>query len=257
MYKIMSTNVLGKYSKHVAEDDITEARMRTIAECIEFYAPDSIGVQEYGSQNKKFLPKYLSEKYLSVEFGQNWISTFYDAERLALEHSICKKLTTSSGQNYCFTVAVFSDKVNGSLAYIHGNLHLEYKDKETRLIDAEEINAEIEELYKNNEDYKALPLLITGDYNAKLSAEPEVFSAIAGDRNIRSAVAVADVAEDGQTSYHGSVGVPRGAGEAIDHILVNGDTTHVIVHNIIKEDDYPAILAASDHYPVVVEFLPR
>lgn len=257
MYKIMSTNVLGKYSKHAAEDNITEARMRTLAECIEFYAPDSVGVQEYGRQNQKFFPEYLPSKYQFVEFGQSWISTLYNSERLVLEHSTCRKLTTSSGQNYCFTIAVFSDKVNGSLAYIHGNLHLEYKDKETRIIDAAEINAEIKELYNNNEAYRAVPLLITGDYNASLLKEPEVFSTISGDYHIKSAVLVADSAEDGQATYHGSVGVPRGVGEGIDHVLVSCDTVHVTHHNIIKEDDYPKILDASDHYPLLVEFQPQ
>ncbi|MBQ8817036.1 MAG: hypothetical protein IJZ83_00495 [Clostridia bacterium] len=256
MYKIMSVNVLGKYLQHESEDEITESRMKTIAECIELYAPASVGVQEYGRQNKKFFPKYLPKKYEFVEFGQDWISTFYDAELLRLEHSICKRLTTSSGQKYCFTIAVFSEKESGKLAYIHGNLHLEYKDKETRIINAEEINAELSELYKDNEDYSTLPLAITGDYNANLVTEPEVFSNMAGELHIRSAMTVADVAEDGQATFHGKLGNPRGEGNAIDHVLVNCDTTHVLSHDVIKENDYPEILDASDHYPVLVEFEP-
>ncbi len=255
MYKIMSTNVLGKYPRHSAEDAITESRMKTLAECISFFAPDSVGVQEYGSQNQIFLPKYLPEKYTFVDFGQTWISTFYDSERLLPIKTVCKRLSTSSNQGYRFTAVVFAHKADGSLAYIHGNLHLEYKDKETRLINAEEVNAAIRELFAENEEYKALPLVITGDYNARADLESAVFETIAGDYNIKDSVSVAENAEGECGTFH-PVGVPVMSGTAVDHVLVNCDTVRVLTQNIIKEDDYSGILDASDHYPLLIEFSP-
>ncbi len=255
-YRIMSINVLGKYPQHESENEITEARMKAIAECVCHYAPDSVGLQEYGSQNKLFLPKHLPAEYAFVDFGQYWISTFYNANKLTLTDSRCKRLTTSSNQGYRFTLAVFSHKESGELAYIHGNLHLEYKDKETRIIDAEEINASLSELFAEEPQYSALPLVITGDYNATISSEPEVFAKIAGSLNIQSAENVTLKSEGGQFTFHNATGVPKGAGDAIDHALVNCDTTCVQLHDVIKENDYPEILSASDHYPILVEFSP-
>ncbi len=252
-YKIMSINVLGKYPKQESENEITESRMKTIAECVAHYGAHSVGLQEYGSQNKLFLPKYLPSEYTFVDFGQDWISTFYNTKKLTLVKQSCKRLTTSSNQKYCFTVSVFSSKQNGELAYIHGNLHLEYKDKETRIIDAEEINAVLTELFAENEKYSSLPLVITGDYNAPPDTEPQIYATIAGNYNIKSAADVADSAESGEATFHFEIGKARGAGSAIDHALVNCDTTAVHLHNVIKENDYPAILDASDHYPVFVE----
>ncbi len=252
-YRIMSVNVLGKYPKQESENEITESRMKTIAECVAHYGADSVGLQEYGSQNKLFLPKYLPADYTFADLGQDWISTFYNAKKLAVEKSFCKRLTTSSNQKYCFTVVVFSHKGSGEPAYIHGNLHLEYKDKETRIIDAEEINAAISELFAEDEQYRSLPLVITGDYNAPPDAEPEIYTTIAGAFNIKDSAAVATIAEDGEATFHFNTGVARGAGSAIDHVLVNCDTTEVHLHDVIKENDYPDILSASDHYPVLVE----
>ncbi len=253
-YTVMSSNILGKYSQDSAEDSTTDSRMQAIADCIAYYAPDSVGFQEYGSQNKLFLKKYLPKEYAFVDFGQEWIPTIYNNDKLELVDSVCKRLTTSSAQQYCFTVAVFASRESGDLAYIHGNLHFEYKDKETRLINAEEVNDALWALFDENEDYKSLPLVITGDYNATTKSEPKVFSTISDGYSIKTASDVALSAEKNQATYHHNVGTIAGTGDAIDHVLVNTDTTQVYLHDIIKEADYPDILTASDHYPVLIEF---
>ena len=251
MYKIMSANVLGKYERQIFEDSTTQARMKIIGELIGAERPDSVGIQEYGSRNQKFLPMYIPPCYAAVDFDQKWISTFYNKDKFTVTDKCSLKLTTSSNQGYRFTWAVLGHK-NGGLAYIHGNLHLEYKDHETRLINASEINSELTRIF-NNTEYRNLPLVITGDYNAKLETEPDVFSAIAGKYDIRSAALVAHSAENGQATFH-QLGKSTGAGNALDHALVNCGITEVYRHDIIKEDSCPSIVDASDHYPVIIEF---
>ncbi len=253
-YSVMSSNLLGKYPQDASEDKATDSRMKTIAECIKHYAPDSVGFQEYGSQNKLFLTQYLPSEYKFVDFGQDWIPTLYNSNTLVLEDSACTTLTTTSNQQYRFTAAVFSSKTSGDMAYIHCNLHLEYKDAATRLTNAEEINEALHKLFEKSNDYSSLPLVITGDYNAAPETEPKVFETISDGHNIKNSVEVAKSSEKGQATYHKNVGVTAGVGNAIDHVLVQADTTKVYSHNIIKENDYADILSASDHYPVLVEF---
>ena len=251
MYKIMSANVLGKYERQIFEDSTTQARMKIIGELIGAERPDSVGIQEYGSRNQKFLPMYIPSCYAAVDFDQKWISTLYNKDKFTVTDKGSLRLTTSSNQGYRFTWAVFNRK-DGSPAYIHGNLHLEYKDHETRLINASEINSELTRIF-NNTEYRALPLVITGEYNAKLEIEPDVFFAIAGKYDIRSAALVAHSAENGQATFH-QLGKPSGIGNALDHALVKCSTTEVYRHDIIKEDSCPSIVDASDHYPVIIEF---
>ena len=251
-YTVMSMNVLGKYSGDTAQDSTTKARMKIIGDYVSDLKPDSIGIQEYGARNIAFLPGYLPSNYASVDFGQSWISTFYNTDKYTIKAKNCIRLTTSSNQKYCFTWVVFANKNDESLAYIHGNLHLEYKDTTTRITNAQEVNTEISKIFANAE-YKALPFVITGDYNAKHEIEPAVFSKIAGIYNIKCAAQVAMSAEKGQATYH-NVGVSAGTGYALDHVLVNTDTTQALSHDIIKENDYAQIVSASDHYPVVVKF---
>ena len=253
-YTVMSTNVLGKYSGDTAQDATTEARMKIIGDYVKTLMPDSRGVQEYGARNKAFLPEYLPSEYASVSFSPDWVATFYNSAKFSVEAKNCIRLTTVSNQNYCFTWVVFRHK-DGDLAYIHGNLHLEYKNTATRITNAEEVNDEISRIFANSQ-YASLPLVITGDYNAKLEIEPAVFSTIAGNYNIRCASEVALAADSGQASFH-ELGVSSGAGMALDHILVNCDTTEALTHDIIKQDDYAEIVNASDHYPVVVKFIAK
>ena len=142
-YTVMSMNVLGKYSGDTAQDSTTKARMKIIGDYVSDLKPDSIGIQEYGARNIAFLPGYLPSNYASVDFGQSWISTFYNTDKYTIKAKNCIRLTTSSNQKYCFTWVVFANKNDESLAYIHGNLHLEYKDTTTRIANTQEVNAEI------------------------------------------------------------------------------------------------------------------
>ena len=261
VYKVLSANVLGIWSSSKPEVVATaQSKMDTIVNYINTVKPDSVAVQEYGNYNKKYLNTDTLDGYKMFESSNNgnMMPMFY-RDIYSIADSGCISIQVRVGYNPVSFSWMVLENADGTLAYIHGNLHLDYgkagTDEHKRVYQCELINAELGKIFASNAEYKTIPLILTGDYNTKVN-DPDadaIFGTLIGDYSIENVLDVAESAEKGHATYHSAPGKLPTGDQPIDHALVNSQSKRVLTHNIITDDDWDGMLDASDHYPILIE----
>ncbi|MBQ8212602.1 MAG: hypothetical protein IJZ80_01230, partial [Clostridia bacterium] len=162
---------------------------------------------------------YAKEKYNLIEYGTKWLSDTPD---------VASKL---EGAQYLrnFTWALLEDKATG-VRYLHVNTHLDTAGSAIR-------TAEVEILLDFLKDYNNVPVVLTGDMNAKINTN---------ELNLIKSFGLANVFD-----YDNLTGVKPNA-DAIDWIFLTPDSVNMTYHTV----DYSLYNGSlpSDHYPYYAEF---
>ena len=260
--RVMSANVLGTKTGSGYECP-TEVRAAIMAEYILAHSPDSVGFQEFYGDVASIIKSDLAKKYRTVDFGGGMTATMYLKDKYTVvdKNVISTRVEETAGdskaQNYTFTWVLLEDAEGER--YIHANLHLEYRSDALRLEQCDMINAELDKVLAK---YPDAALVITGDYNSKISGNSPIFDAIKGKTESDAGLSI-ECAElcapegkrdDDRSSYHSvcsHTDIVTGTPSALDHIMVSTDTVDVKLHKII----YDALIChASDHCPVIIDF---
>ena len=128
-----------------------------------------------------------------------------------------------------FTWALLEDKATG-MRYLHVNTHLDTAGSPIR-------QAEVEILLDFLKDYNNVPVVLTGDMNAKINT---------AELSLIKSFGLADVFD-----YNNLTGVKPNA-DAIDWIFLTRDSVSMTYHTI-DYSKYNGDLP-SDHYPYYAEF---
>jgi endonuclease/exonuclease/phosphatase family metal-dependent hydrolase len=260
--RVMSSNVLGTRTGSGYECP-NEVRAAIMAEYILAYSPDSVGFQEFYGDVASIIKSDLAKKYQTVNFDGGMTATMYLKDKYTVvdKKVISTRVEETAGdskaQNYTFTWVLLEDAEGER--YIHANLHLEYRSDALRLEQCDMINAELDKVLAK---YPDAALVITGDYNSKISDGSPIFDAIKGKTESDAGLSI-ECAElcapegkrdDDRSSYHSvcsHADIVTGTPSALDHIMVSTDTVDVKLHKII----YDALIChASDHCPVIIDF---
>ena len=224
--------------------DQTEARIQRVINVLLRYMPDSVGLQEADEMWMIALKKALSDYYVFVGEGREGgtkgdaVPVLYSKEKYHLIESGTKWLTTTPdevskmpGADYYrnFTWAVLEDKATG-VRFMHVNTHLDVAGSKIRY-------AEVKILMQFLQNYNNIPIVLTGDMNAKANTDELNFF-----KNFNMAT-VFDYKEltDARTNIN-----------AIDWIYMTSDSVNMTYHTYddsVYNGDYP-----SDHYPYYAKF---
>ncbi|MBE6633819.1 MAG: hypothetical protein E7620_05700, partial [Ruminococcaceae bacterium] len=231
-------------SFNVYTADQTEARINRVINVLLRYMPDSIGLQEADEKWMMELKKVLSDYYAFVGEGREGgskgdaVPILYSKEKYNLIESGTKWLTSTPdevskmpGAEYYrnFTWALLEDKATG-VRYLHVNTHLDTAGTEIRY-------AEAKILLQFLQSYNNVPVVFTGDMNAKLNTN---------ELNLFKNFNLATVFE-----YKDLTNVKTNA-DAIDWIYMTPDSVNMTYHTY-DTSKYNGDLP-SDHHPYYAEF---
>ena len=209
-------------------------------------APDTLGVQECSTDWHHILCKAIGDEYGFVGDLTNYErliwrnAIFYRKDRFELVETKTRWLSETPDvmsrtpfyyQYRVMTHAVLKDKQTGK-TFVHCNTHVGFRDDERPI----HWRALIDML--NGFD---IPLVATGDYNAKADSE---YCGWMKDAGYANAYEIAPVRDD-ESSYRGGIG-------HIDHCFVTPDTVEPLVHDLLG--DMVDGVAPSDHKALVVKF---
>ena len=231
-------------SFNVKTYDQTDARDQRVINAILRYMPDSVGLQEAdehwmtvlkgalsdyygfvgegregGSKGDAVPILYSKEKYDLIEYGTKWLSETPD---------VSSKL---EGAQYLrnFTWALLEDKATG-VRYLHVNTHLDTAGTAIR-------QAEVEILLQFLKGYDNVPVVLTGDMNAKINTAELTMIKNFGFADVFDCQNVAGVKPNA---------------DAIDWIYLTSDSVTMMYYTF-DSSTYNGDLP-SDHYPYYAEF---
>lgn len=224
--------------------DQTDARINRVINVLLRYMPDSIGLQEADEKWMLELKKSLSDYYAIIGEGREGgskgdaVPILYSKEKYSLIESGTKWLTSTPdevskmpGAQYYrnFTWALLEDRATGT-RYLHVNTHLDVAGSEIRY-------AEVKILMQFLQNYNNVPVVLTGDMNAKANTN---------ELNLLKLFNLATVFD------YKDLTDPKTNANAIDWIYLTSDSVEMTYHtydNSTYNGDYP-----SDHYPYYAEF---
>ena len=242
---VSSNSDFSTMSFNVYTANQTVERIDRVINVLLRYMPDSIGLQEANEKWMMELKKVLSDYYEFVGKGREEgnqgeaVPILYAKEKYNLIESGTKWLTSTPdevskmpGAKYyrIFTWALLEDKATG-MRYLHVNTHLDTAGSDIRY-------AEVKILMRFLQNYNNVPVILTGDMNAKLNTNELNFF-----KNFNLATVF---------DYEELTDVKTNA-NAIDWIYLTSDSASMTYHTFddsIYNGDYP-----SDHYPYYAEFI--
>ncbi|RNC83285.1 MAG: endonuclease/exonuclease/phosphatase family protein [Balneola sp.] len=253
-YSAMTYNI--RYNTQGDGVDWWENRKEWVADVINFYEPDVLGIQEGLHGQVMYLDSALIE-YSYVGVGRDdglkegeYAAIYFKEEKLAVLDSGTFWLSETPnepsygwGANFrrITTWAEFQDKDSGDIIWVL-NAHFDHETPLARLNGAKLMLEKLESWNTTND-----PVIVMGDFNAIPEAEPiQVFSS-----------ELYDSKEVSQTSPIGPIGTYNGfdvhhpLDNRIDYIFVNGKI-NVQKYAVISETRDQR--TPSDHLPVYIKF---
>lgn len=234
-----------------------ENRKAWVADLVNYYAPDVMGIQEGLASQVNYLDSTLID-YSFVGVGRDdgatkgeYSAVFYNAKKLDVIESGTFWLSETPGQvsvgwdasmERISSWAKFSVKETGEKFWVF-NAHLDHIGPESRL------NA-LKLVYQTAKDKNSegLPVLVMGDFNSFPDAPPIQFlSSVMNDSRKIS-----------QTKPYGPFGTFNGFD--VRHPLAENRIDYIFVNDKITVQKYAAIsevragLSPSDHLPVFINF---
>ena len=258
--RVMSSNVLNDGYVSGERDWTHEDRADMLSACYLTFLPDFIGMQEMGSRQIGWYREKLAEVYaepntptgryqnLPTADGQrinhNFIPIFYNKHKYDLitshyRHFFVKGL-------WGIHWALYQSRENPEQKIIHANMHPSADGPRIPpcLMEARR------ELIHLRRHYPKVPIVFTGDYNARYETEP--FQAMFEGLNMTSGMLVADQT-DGFQYWNHQLGNPEPARPhltTLDHVSVTTDLLDVKLHRVLRDE---MLAKASDHYPIFVD----
>lgn len=240
-------------------------RLTQIIQIIDKYRPDTVGLQEdklYGLQQiKARLGDVYEQVAINMSVSQNegeYCSILYNKNKLSVVESGTKWMSPTPDVPYSefecpvevenpnelrpriFTYAVFERKSDG-FRYMHVNTHLSHVCNEMRVL-------QIEVLANFLDNYKEIPVIVTGDFNSESTMRPYF---IMTSHDFSDSQQLAKITKNTGKTYLGDVVTPVTFNKVIDFCFMR-DVKYVRYYSVITDtinDEYP-----SDHMPVYVEF---
>ena len=233
-----------------------ELRKEWVADQVNYYAPDVMGIQEGKHEQVTFLDSALiNYDFVGVgrddgKTGGEYSAVFYNAEKLEVLESGTFWLSETpnkvsvgwdASMERISSWAKFKDKLTGDQFWVF-NAHLDHIGPESRLNALKLVYQKTQE--KNIE---GLPVLVMGDFNSVPGAPPIQFL---------SSV-MKDSREVSETKPYGPIGTFNGFDVSsplegrIDYIFVNDE---IDVKKYVVISEVRGGLSPSDHLPVFVHF---
>ncbi len=247
LVRIMSSNILYTLDETAEE---TEKRMEILGGYYLKFLPDFLGLQEVSLLSRSLLIDHISEKYAYTQVTdgvKNYTPLVYRKDLYDVLRCEYLKFEGHGGSMWSYQWALYRFKAEPQKRIIHMNLHYHFASTETRLQDADTVNKELKALM---EEYPAVPIFVTGDYNSGVST-PE-FKAMCRGIKMNSGMLLTDY-NDGYKSWwhHPGEYEPAEDTEEIDHIVVTEERAKVVIHRKIKDRFICA--EGSDHCPVYID----
>lgn len=235
------------------------------------YMPDVIGLQEVNvdrvrTAKPESIFAMLKDTYTEVPVNainpskNSYVPILYRADKLELVDSGWHLYADGAGdQSKSVAWAVFRDKTSGK-SFGMANTHFYWtgdaKGQAARLIDAKEII----EVVADAQTKHAVPFIIGGDLNCRMSAEPQIMLTKAGWKNAwRSATGYRSNSNghhsyptlDEATGLYSGAPLPSGDySTAIDHIYMVGEGAEIRQFETIL---HTFAIDSSDHCPIFVD----
>ena len=230
------------------------ARMNALADQINQYSPDLLGVQEETPVWREFLSAHLDPKYARVGEGRRGASNtsesnesaavYYDTQKFELLHTVTKWLSATpdfpsyiEGAHFPRTVtfAVLKRRSDG-VKLVYANTHFDCGPDAVR-------EAESRCLPKIREGFGALPFLISGDFNCQ--PDSPVYDLVREGGLLDASRIAPETKLESTFHGYGKMGV------IIDYFFVNEKIKPLAyrVHTEKPNGEY-----ASDHYPITLCF---
>lgn len=236
-------------SFNVLTTDLSTARRDRVIATILRSLPDTFGVQEANPNWMAELQGRLGQYYSYIGTGTGGgsngehVAVFYSKERFELVEGNTYWLTETPEENSVmpgtdwprvYTYAVLKDKVTGE-SFMHLNTHLDTAGSNIRL-------AEVLLLMEFLEDYNDLPVILSGDLNAK--ADSTEMQTLFKNQFIQPLDALEDAKDQKPTFYIGDC--------VIDYVLITNDCLEMLNYRVEGERIYGDY--ASDHNAIYIDF---
>ncbi len=251
--RIMSFNIL---SEEWAANATLAPRISGVTDCIRYYNPDIIGIQEVSAAWYPKLKEILGDTYELINVNilngknNNYTALAYNKNTVKLIESDLYFYTVGNSQRLrLINAGVFELKISGQKLVVtntHFNANHKGAEIETqnRLIQASEFIAKIKE-YK---DKYNCPVISTGDYNCDESTTP--YASIMDSGIFQEAKHSAAVKGTIVKTYHDLGKMPANEVNSIDHIFYTEGVDALYYTTIIDD----AVIRSSDHNPIFADF---
>ena len=256
--RVMTLNIRCAACEQESDINHWSKRKYLVAELIEKYNPDIIGLQEAEKRQIDDLFDLL-DGYEWIGVGRDdgketgeYNAIFYKVGRFSIAQTKTFWLSEtpevpSKGWDAAFnrtvTIAEIEDK-QASKHFYFFNTHFDHVGETAKLESAKLILNEIKILNEN------FPLVLTGDFNSTPGSEP--YKQVISDSVLSNAEEISEQPHFGGIVTFNGFGKTMSVGNTIDYIFVN-DKVKVLSHGTITDmfdDNYP-----SDHYPVLAEIV--
>ncbi|MBO5938632.1 MAG: hypothetical protein J6Q82_03940 [Clostridia bacterium] len=258
--RVMSSNVLNDGYVSGEFDWTHEDRSNMLSACCLTFLPDFIGFQEMGVAQIKRYREKLADVYaepnaflgryqnIPTADGQRiahcFIPIFYNKHKYDLITSHYRLFFVKGLWGIYW--ALYQSKENPEQKIIHANMHPSADGARIPpcLMEARR------ELIHLRRHYPNVPIVFTGDYNARY--ETETFQKMFEGLDMTSGMLVADES-DGVQYWNHQLGNPEPARPhltTLDHVSVTTDLCDVKLHRVLRDE---MLAKASDHYPIFVD----
>lgn len=255
-------------SKNDAEKDKWEKRNVILENLLKEYDYDVFGFQEPYLNQMEDMLQYLSKDYEYVgttvsgnsraERG-HFNTIFYKKDRFDVGRTdqgifwLSETPNTPNSKGWdayssrMCVWALIKDQETGKEFY-HFNLHFDHKGVQARVESANLVVSKIKEIAGDK------PVLLTGDFNADQNSE--AYRIITSSDILEDSYHLTDAKENADwPTYNGFkfITEPQPNARRIDHVFVEGGTVESwkLVNDSYNEK-YP-----SDHFPIIIEWLPE
>ncbi len=255
-FKVMSFNI--RYANEGDGKHAWKHRKERVANLIQFYAVDLLGMQEALYEQVQYLEDqltdfdwygvgrddgqlagefspifYRKEAFTLLDKGTFWLSETPEKPSKGWDADIVRLVTWVK----------LKDK-NGGQEFYYFNTHFDHRGVKAREESAKLIQQKVKEIAGD------LPVILTGDFNSTPDSKPyETLTQV--NSGLSDAMEVSQLPHYGAIqSFSGFEVTPEMPGGRIDYVFVN-EKVKVIRHGILTDARSGAY--ASDHLPVLAE----
>lgn len=258
--RVMSSNVLNDGYVSGEFDWTHEDRADILSATYLTFLPDFLGLQECGVNQTEWFREKLSDVYaipnaplgryqnIPTEDGRRithcFIPIFYNKHKYELITSHYRLFFVKG--LWGFYWGLYRSKENPEQKIIHINMHPSADGPRIPPCLAE-MRRELIHLRRH---FPKVPIVFTGDYNARY--ETETFQNMFEGLDMTSGMLVAEQS-DGFQYWNHQLGNPEPARPhltTLDHVSVTTDLLDVKLHRILRDNE---LAKASDHYPIFID----
>ncbi|MDL2281957.1 endonuclease/exonuclease/phosphatase family protein [Parabacteroides sp. OttesenSCG-928-G06] len=217
----------------VGMQEVLHHQLTDLQERLPEYAYVGVGREDGATKGEYASIFYRKDRFEVMKTGNFWLAEDKDAVGTKGWDAACERVATW---------AIFKDKTTGKEFFML-NTHLDHVGKTARHEGAALV------LQQANELAKGLPIIVTGDFNAKPEDDPiQVLTNPDDKRHLQRARLLTTHPYGPEWTFHNYGRIPAERRNWIDYIFVKG-SFEVLRHGVLT--DTQAHLYPSDHYPVL------